>query len=176
VFTSIDLERAYATLGLSAGCSYSTALRRYKSMVKRWHPDRFARDPVRQAEACRRMQEINRAFELVKASIGGRIGETVDPRGATATSMSGTSTTFGRRLSDIEIDQISKAIGQPRLVEIASTYLAWGGAIASALLLLGYGGRLGGHRPSAIDVVVAVLLLCAAAVSIVRTMLRKRNP
>jgi len=145
-------------------------------MVKRWHPDRFANDPMRQAEACHRMQEINRAFELAKASIGGRIGQTMHRHCATPTSMPGTSTTFGRRLSDIEIDEISKAIGQPGVFETAFAYLGWGAAIASALLLLGYGGRLGGHHPRAIDVVVAVVLLCAAAVRIVRTIFRRHNP
>ena len=58
------LARAYATLGLPPVCSHRDAVRQYKALVKRWHPDQYATDPQGQAEAAQRMREINAAFAV----------------------------------------------------------------------------------------------------------------
>jgi curved DNA-binding protein CbpA len=43
--------------------------RRYKSLAKRWHPDRFQADPVGQAEASENFRHINHAYEVVADSL-----------------------------------------------------------------------------------------------------------
>jgi hypothetical protein len=169
---SIELEPALAILGLRAGCSYSAAVLRYRRIVKRWHPDQFANEPVRQAEACQRMQDINRAFEVVKQAIGNQYQSPPHTFGPTHIPPSAAPTKFGQRLTEAELDEISRSIGRPGTFEAASRYFGWGGAIVGAVLLLGYGGGMGGRSPRAIEVVVAVLLLCAAGVSIGRAIRR----
>ncbi len=52
------LRRAYAVLGLKPGTPVGQVRRRYKALVKRWHPDRYATDPAGQAEAENRMREV----------------------------------------------------------------------------------------------------------------------
>jgi DnaJ domain len=58
-------RRAYATLGLPFGASQAQVKRRYRLLVKRWHPDRFAADPVGQAEAGERLAHINTAYHVL---------------------------------------------------------------------------------------------------------------
>jgi len=38
----------------------------YRELVKVWHPDRFAHDPVLRAKADRRLQDINRAYAVLQ--------------------------------------------------------------------------------------------------------------
>jgi hypothetical protein len=68
-----DLRHAYAVLGFSPPVTEARLKRRYKSLVKRWHPDRFQSDPAGQAEATQRLRDINVAYHVVAtalASIG----------------------------------------------------------------------------------------------------------
>ncbi len=60
-----DVARACAVLGVSANVSLPELRRRYRSLVRQWHPDRFADDPAGQAEAATRMRQINDAYRLV---------------------------------------------------------------------------------------------------------------
>src|SRR5437899_6746225 len=62
------VDRAYAILGLRPGSSSSEIKRRYKHLVKTWHPDRWAGDPTSQAEAAQRMREINLAWQVLTES------------------------------------------------------------------------------------------------------------
>jgi hypothetical protein len=59
------VRRAWATLGLQPGASPREVRTRYKALVKTWHPDRFASDPVGQAEAEGRMSQINQAYRCL---------------------------------------------------------------------------------------------------------------
>ncbi len=63
-----QLARAYAVLGLDAGCSASGVRRRYRELARRWHPDRYGHDPQGQAEATEQMRIINEAFREVARS------------------------------------------------------------------------------------------------------------
>src|SRR5262245_1249490 len=65
-----ELQRAYAILGLSPPISEAQLKRRYKALVRRWHPDRYEGDQTGKAEATLRLRGINVAYEIVAASLG----------------------------------------------------------------------------------------------------------
>ena len=56
------LAHAYATIGLRPGSSARELKQQYKRLVKKWHPDRWANDPVNQADAAQKMRAINAAY------------------------------------------------------------------------------------------------------------------
>ena len=64
---SDERARAYAVLGVERGISREALRRHYRTLVRRWHPDRFATDPQSLAEAEARMREINRAFQVLNS-------------------------------------------------------------------------------------------------------------
>ena len=61
---------ALEILGLPVGAPPEAVRRAHRKLMKVWHPDRFARDPELQAEAQRKTQQINGAFDLLKRSAG----------------------------------------------------------------------------------------------------------
>jgi hypothetical protein len=63
-----QLRRAYAVLELSPPVDEDVLKHQYRELTKRWHPDRYATDPVGQAEATQRMSEINDAYRIVAAT------------------------------------------------------------------------------------------------------------
>jgi DnaJ domain len=66
----MELVRACAELGVTPSASLREAKRAYKKLVKRWHPDRFANDPLAQAEATLRLQRITQAFQVIAHALG----------------------------------------------------------------------------------------------------------
>jgi hypothetical protein len=64
-----DLRRAYAILELSPPVDERVVRRQYRKLTKRWHPDRYATDPVGQTEATQRMREINEAYRVVVTTL-----------------------------------------------------------------------------------------------------------
>ena len=96
-----NMRRAYAALGLPADSPYPVVRKRYMSLVKTWHPDRFASDPQGQAEAGERLRVINAAYALLARCL--EVPSAANPRG--------TSKPVGRRLTRDEIDAIVDAIG-----------------------------------------------------------------
>jgi hypothetical protein len=60
-----EVARAYAILGLPAGANEAAVRRRYRALVRQWHPDRYAADPVAQAEATSRVSVINGAVHAI---------------------------------------------------------------------------------------------------------------
>jgi len=64
--------KAYETLGLSEGANLAQVRRAYRNLVRRWHPDRFTQDPVRQITALEMLKGINEAYEMVLAEISDR--------------------------------------------------------------------------------------------------------
>ena len=63
---AVALSRAYRILGLNPGVSPLMARRRYRDLVKKWHPDRCPADAQSQTEATRRTQEVNEAYQIIK--------------------------------------------------------------------------------------------------------------
>ncbi len=108
-----ELARAYATLGVTSVASLSDVRKRYKALVRQWHPDRFARDPQGQAEAALRMRAINDAFRtVVAARVVPRAAAEAAEGAAAATAGAGPSPASfsGRRLTREEIDRMVEAM------------------------------------------------------------------
>lgn len=64
-----DLRHAYAVLELSPPVSEARLKQRYKTLVRRWHPDRYQADSVGQAEAAQKLRDINVAYQTVARSL-----------------------------------------------------------------------------------------------------------
>lgn len=82
-----ELRSAYAVLGLRPGASLNKVKRQFKTLVRRWHPDRFANDPHGKTEANDRLRVINNAYNTILRT---GFGETIhqvrrDPEAAAPT-------------------------------------------------------------------------------------------
>jgi hypothetical protein len=64
-----ELRRAYAILELSPPVDERVLRHQYRELTKRWHPDRYATDPIGQSEATQRMRAINDAYRTVAATL-----------------------------------------------------------------------------------------------------------
>src|SRR6266545_951159 len=73
------VRRAYARLDLPLDASVAAARRRYRRMIRQWHPDRFGTDPVGQAEATRQMQLLNEAYAIVLNALTRKKEESSSP-------------------------------------------------------------------------------------------------
>lgn len=119
-----DVRRSYAVLGLRPGAQLGQVRRRYKALVKKWHPDRYAADPVGQAEAANRMREINVAYDLLMQ----RLGPTEVPHHFETRRSS--RIPERDRLSREEIESIVRAIGSQGPVDTFLESVGWvGGTI-----------------------------------------------
>jgi hypothetical protein len=150
---------AYATLGLRRGCSRREAARRYKQLVKQWHPDQYANDPQGQAEASARMREINAAYAMVRklASPEVRVRSVAEkPTASSPVQRAGT----GRRLTQEEIDDIAKAIGGPGIIDTLMRYFFWFGAVGYGYLLVAQPTKVARPRNTA-NTIAGILLVCA---------------
>ena len=63
------LRADYATLGVAFDAPLSEVKRAYKRLMQAHHPDRFAHDPARQADATRKAAIINSAFARIEREI-----------------------------------------------------------------------------------------------------------
>ena len=61
------LEACYKTLGLTPTATCTEIKHAYKTLVKRWHPDRFATDPDRQRQALEHFHAITHAYAMLQA-------------------------------------------------------------------------------------------------------------
>jgi DnaJ family protein B protein 8 len=101
-----DRRRAHAVLGVEPGASAAQLRQRYLTLVRRWHPDRFATDPRSEAEAEARMRDINHAYQVLTDQ------EPAAPSAATAPPPHARpSPRPGERLSREQIDRMVRAIG-----------------------------------------------------------------
>ena len=66
-----EIREAYEVLGVSTAANNAEIGKGYKSMLLKHHPDRFATDPKKMAEATERTKRINNAFNLIKAHRSG---------------------------------------------------------------------------------------------------------
>jgi DnaJ-class molecular chaperone len=99
-----EIARAYAVLGVRPGVSLPELRRRYKALVRQWHPDRFAADPVGQAEAATTMRQINDAYRTL-------LGHAVAHQQQQAPDTKSQARPPHGRLSQEEVDKIVKSIG-----------------------------------------------------------------
>jgi len=61
------LEACYQTLGLTPDATGDEIKHAYRTLVRRWHPDRFAADIDRQHQAVERFHAITQAYALLRA-------------------------------------------------------------------------------------------------------------
>jgi DnaJ-domain-containing protein 1 len=62
-----SLRADYANLEVPFGADMEEVKRSYKSLVLRYHPDRFAADPEKQKVALEITKKINQSFERIRA-------------------------------------------------------------------------------------------------------------
>jgi hypothetical protein len=65
---SPELARSYALLDLPFGAPMEQVSKRWKSYLKKCHPDRFARDPAQQADATELTQALTGAHDTILAA------------------------------------------------------------------------------------------------------------
>jgi DnaJ-class molecular chaperone len=118
------IARAYAVIGLRPGASAQQLKQQYKRLVKTWHPDRWASDPVNQAEATQRMRAINEAYATLHRL---RAADDVsERRTAQAPQQSAEHwSTSHRSMTDEELNAIVRAIGDESFVSMALRFAAW---------------------------------------------------
>jgi DnaJ domain len=61
------LEACYQTLGLTPDAKYYEIKHAYRTLVKRWHPDRFATDLDRQRQALEHFHAVTHAYAMLRA-------------------------------------------------------------------------------------------------------------
>jgi len=129
-----DVRRAYAVLGLAPNSTYAAVRRRYRALVRTWHPDRFAADPQAQAEANVRMRAINAAYTTL-------MGRQVFAKSPGTAYQARASVEPQRRLSREEIDTMVSAIGSESPLDGLLGAFGWVGStingVFAALILLG---------------------------------------
>jgi len=149
--THQELTSAYAVLGLSMGVSKWRVRQRYKTLVRRWHPDRFVGDRQGVEEATRQMQAINAAYGMICSR--SEIGETVPP---SHPADEGRSRSWTRREIQEIVDGINETLRPP--VRLTASQILSGALTAGAALT-----RWMTHDGSAaigIWVIVALPLAC----------------
>jgi DnaJ domain len=128
------VRRSYAALGLPHGSSYATVRRRYRALVKTWHPDRFAGDPQGQAEATLRMRVINDAYETL-------MRQPLFAKSSLGSAHAKAQSDGQHRLSREQIDAMVAAIGSEGPLDGFLGAVGWAGstvsAVFTALFLLG---------------------------------------
>jgi hypothetical protein len=63
-----ELAAAYRALDLPFGAPMERVTRQWKTYLKKCHPDRYANEPEKQADATRLTQELTRAHEKIKVA------------------------------------------------------------------------------------------------------------
>lgn len=63
------LRRDYANLEVPFGTQLAEVTRAYRTLLKRYHPDKFASDPEKQRVATEITQRINSSFQNIKETL-----------------------------------------------------------------------------------------------------------
>lgn len=64
-----DISKYYKILGLDITASSTEIKTAYRSLAKKWHPDRFVNVPEQLKQAEQEIQKINEAYEILKDRI-----------------------------------------------------------------------------------------------------------
>jgi len=65
---SAELARCYRLLDLPFGAPMEQVTKQWKTYLKKCHPDRYAQNPAKQAEATILTQQLNDAHQKIKAA------------------------------------------------------------------------------------------------------------
>lgn len=61
-----EIEKYYEIFNLTPEASFLQVKKTYRSLIKKWHPDRYQQYPEVAEEATEKLKEINEAFEAIK--------------------------------------------------------------------------------------------------------------
>jgi hypothetical protein len=128
------LRGAYATLELGPGASARDVRRQFKRLARRWHPDRFARDPQGQAEAAARMRQINAAYELIQSADSPAVSP-VPELGDVSKAPNEPRETVTTPLSRDAIDGIVRSIGTEGNFDVLARFMFWSWPLILALFI-----------------------------------------
>ena len=132
------LDSAYATLGVRRGASAVAVKRRYRALVRQWHPDQFANDPQGVTDATLMLKAINRAYKTV---VEHRTPEAVNDAPTRQPRASHESTRFGASFTAQQRDEIIDAIRH-----------------SESLLAMGFDDGAAGWRSRAASIAVVSLI------------------
>ena len=62
-----DLRRDYANLEVPFGADIETVKRAYKTLIMRYHPDKFAGNPEKLRDATEITKKVNESFERIRS-------------------------------------------------------------------------------------------------------------
>lgn len=62
---SMDKQKALDILGLALSSTRTDARTTFRKLAKTWHPDRFAKDPLKAKAAEEKMKQVNEAFHFL---------------------------------------------------------------------------------------------------------------
>ena len=172
-----SVDRAYAILGLRPGCRAAEIKGRHRALVKTWHPDRWAGDPISQREAAQRMRDINSAWQTLHDA-----AHAVVDRPASRTTAAVEDLTpplpFGRPLKQSEIDAIVRAMKEESVVETVGRFLLWAFPLGVAFVISSGHGRYSSEfriPPSQNEMMAATGLALFAVGVLVRRWWIKRH-
>jgi len=63
------LEEHYKTLGLKPGADFKQVRTQFRTLMRKYHPDRFAGDARKQAAATKKSQAISEAFAALEKAL-----------------------------------------------------------------------------------------------------------
>lgn len=67
-----QMAQHYAALGLKPGAPFTEVRSQFRKLMRKYHPDRFAADPQKQAQMTKKSQAVSEAFAAIeKAEQGG---------------------------------------------------------------------------------------------------------
>ncbi|HVS33340.1 MAG TPA: J domain-containing protein [Thermoanaerobaculia bacterium] len=75
------IEDCYRILELRPGASEQEVTRAWRELIKVWHPDRFANDPLMRKRAEEKVKALNEAYETIR---GTRVEKETPRRPSTA--------------------------------------------------------------------------------------------
>ena len=67
-----ELVRDYHNLEIKPGAAVDEVKAAYKTMIKQYHPDRFAHDPAKQATATAITSKLNQSYARIMEHLGAR--------------------------------------------------------------------------------------------------------
>jgi DnaJ-domain-containing protein 1 len=67
-----EVVKAYAALELPAGSDFEAVRKQYRSLMRKYHPDRHAQSPEKQKAATQLAQKLGEAYRVLEVHLRGR--------------------------------------------------------------------------------------------------------